>query len=92
MGETLEDAARRELREELDLRTLAVGRHLFSHQDPGSRFLIQFVEDTVVGEPRPVEHSELTWVDVPALGQLPLAPSDKAFVEWLASTGDRQRV
>ncbi len=42
VGETLLEAARRELREELDVEVIAAGEPIFSSRDPGSQFLIEF--------------------------------------------------
>ena len=43
-GEDCLAAARRELHEELGIRVESIGATLFERQDPGSEFLIQFVE------------------------------------------------
>jgi len=82
--ESLLGAARRELREELDLSVEAVGDVLFEARDPGSPFLIRFVAVEVDGEPRALEHHEVGWYAPEELLRLPLAPSDALFVrEWL---------
>jgi 8-oxo-dGTP diphosphatase len=83
-GESLLEAARRELDEELALRATAAGETLFSAADPGSPFVVHFVEIVAEGEPRPSEHSEVGWLDLTELGELPLAPSDAAFASWLS--------
>ena len=82
-GETLLQAARRELSEELALNATAAGDLLFSMVDPVSGFEIKFLEVSVDGEPQLSEHTALSWLDAQALLRLPLAPSDKAFVESL---------
>ncbi len=79
--ETLLAAARRELHEELDVHVLDAGPVRFAHRDPGSPFIIEFVDVTIEGEPRPVEHEEIRWVRPESLGELDLAPSDRAFVQ-----------
>ena len=83
-GECFLEAARRELDEELALRATEAGETLFSAADPGSPFVIHFVEILAEGEPLPSEHSEVGWFDVAELARMPLAPSDAAFVSWLA--------
>lgn len=79
-GEDLLSAARRELGEELDLAVSGLGRELFRARDPGSRFLILFVEVEATGVPRRLEHSELGWFSPEDLAELDLAPTDALFV------------
>lgn len=86
-GESLHDAARRELEEELALRATSVGSTLFTCSDPGSAFVIEFVEVTAVGIPLPIEHAELQWCTFADARELPLAPADRAFVEHQLATG-----
>ena len=86
-GETLLQAADRELQEELGLDAQEAGDRLFTAQDPGSAFVIHFVEITAAGEPNPTEHSEVGWFTPSDLAGMALAPSDAAFVSWLAATG-----
>ena len=86
-GESLLDAARREMREELDIEAVGVGRTLAALRDPGSPFLIEFVEvETPDGvAPRALEHDELRWATAAELAGLDLAPSDRAFAAGLAA-------
>ena len=86
-GESDRDAAARELREELALEVTDVGATLHTARDPGSPFVIDFVEVAVTGEPRALEHDELRWCTPAELRSLPLAPSDAAFATFLP--GDR---
>lgn len=78
-GETLIQAASRELQEELGVEVQSVGETLFSCQDLGSHFLIEFVEVQVRGIPQAIEHDEIRWVTVQEMKDLRLAPSDRAF-------------
>ena len=91
-GETLADAARRELLEELSLRVREVGAPLFECADPGSCFNLIFVRVSVDGEPVPNEHSALAWVRPSELENFSLAPSDNTFAqrwkEWSPEIGD----
>lgn len=79
------DAARRELREELCVEVLATERPIFERQDPGSPFLIVFLPVSISGAPVCVEHADVVWGTPKDLLRLPLAPSDRQFVEFLAS-------
>lgn len=81
-GETDFDAAWRELHEELGVRVTAVSREEFAIADPGSPFLIAFVRVVVNGEPEAREHLALHWGTLLDIQQLPLAPSDRRYVEW----------
>lgn len=80
-GETDAEAARRELREELGVEVVTVGREAFAVDDPGSQFRIAFVPVTIAGDPVCHEHAALSWCDPVHLERLPLAPSDRRFVE-----------
>ena len=84
--ESLLDAARRELDEELGLHATSIGDTLFTCGDPGSRFVIEFVHVDAAGEPQALEHSALRWVTMQEATALPLAPADRAFVEHALST------
>jgi mutator protein MutT len=79
-GELLADALCRELREELDLAVVRIGPVLAEVTDPGSPFVITFVEVEALGTPHAREHSALAWMDREALRDADLAPADRAFV------------
>lgn len=82
-GESYRDAARRELKEELNLDLLDLGETLFSVGDPGSPFVIDFIAATVAGTPELIEHCEMLWLPLAELSELSLAPSDARFVRFL---------
>ncbi|HEY0969346.1 MAG TPA: NUDIX domain-containing protein [Gemmatimonadales bacterium] len=82
-GESDVDAVRRELREELGVEAESVGVEDFAIVDPGSPFLIAFVPATMVGEPTCHEHTAFAWGTPAELARLPLAPSDRRYVEEL---------
>lgn len=89
-GESDQDAARRELREELGVEVKEVGAEEYAIMDPGSPFLIAFVPVTITGEPTCHEHTALTWGTPAELAKLELAPSDRRFVEHrLGATNGR---
>jgi mutator protein MutT len=82
-NESDESAARRELAEELGVHVVSVAEPDFTIADPGSPFLIVFVPTTITGEPTCHEHTALAWLTPTELTTLPLAPSDRQYVEYL---------
>jgi 8-oxo-dGTP diphosphatase len=76
------EAVRRELAEELDVDVVAMGQVEFDVVDPGSVFRIVFMTVVIGGEPRCMEHARVEWVSESELLELPLAPSDRRYVEW----------
>ena len=89
-GESLAAAAARELQEELGVRVTATGPVHFVAADPGSAFVVEFLAVTIAGTPRPTEHAQVAWLAAPALGALPLCPSDRAFVDALLAESAAQ--
>lgn len=85
-AETTLQAVRRELAEELSLSVVSVGATWLTARDGSSAFVIDFVEVVVAGTPTAHEHSEIGWFDLSDLGELPLAPADRAFVDWLVGS------
>jgi 8-oxo-dGTP diphosphatase len=82
-GETLLMAAKRELREELDVEVTKVEPMAFSVADADSPFVIEFVPTSIAGTPVCQEHTALTWATLAELDELDLAPSDRQFVRFL---------
>jgi len=82
-GEDADQAARRELDEEMRLEVMTVGSCLLAVEESRSSFVIEFFEVTVRGEPQALEHSELAWHSAEELRGMPLAPADADFVRWL---------
>jgi mutator protein MutT len=87
-GETVAEAAARELHEELSLEVERVGSRLLAIEDGTSPFVIEFHEVTVRGEPVAHEHEALAWMSVRELLSADLAPADLGFARWLAA-GDQ---
>ena len=87
-GESVLGAATRELDEELGVKVSSVGETLFRKVDPGSRFLIEFVEVSVVGDPILIEHSDFRWLVPEQVAEFPLAPTDAEFARnlWAEKT------
>ena len=86
-GESLLEAANRELSEELNVAALSVGDPLYSAHDEGSPFVIDFVPCEIAGVPTCLEHADIRWASLNDIDQLDLAPSDRKFVRFLL---DRQ--
>jgi 8-oxo-dGTP diphosphatase len=82
-GETPHITARRELREELELRFESVGECLLAIADPDSPYLMEFFEATVSGHATARALRD-RWFTLDELATMPLAPADKAFSQWLA--------
>ena len=74
------DAVQRELSEELNVHTIAVGDTLYEVRDPGTEFLIVFKDVRIIGTPQPLEHTDLHWATALELTGYRLAPSDEVFV------------
>ena len=91
-GESDSDAIRRELAEELGVVTVAVGEAQCEIADPGSSFLIVFVPATISGEPTAGEHQAFMWAAPDELLRLPLAPSDRRFLEQQSSPIPRREL
>jgi hypothetical protein len=47
----------------------------------------EFLSVDIAGEPKPLEHDQLRWATVEELEILPLAPSDRAFVQSVLLDG-----
>lgn len=93
-GESMLDAARRELAEELALQVERIGEPLMRVADGRSGFVIEFVEVYAEGEAVAIEHEALGWFDPEAMSRMDLAPADAAFARHLveesrAGTGPR---
>lgn len=84
-GESDADAISRELAEELGVEVADVGPPIMTLADPGSSFLIVFLPTEIRGEPQSIEHSALRWATPSIASELPLAPSDRTFVQFLLS-------
>ncbi len=82
------DALRRELREELGIEVVEIGKPEFQSQDECSPFMIVFVPVHAVGEPVCHEHADLRWGTAAEIATLPLAPSDRRFVMHLRAMPD----
>lgn len=82
-GESLLDAADRELTEELNVAAVSVGEPIFTAHDDGSPFVVSFVPTQIAGDPVCLEHTALRWASLEEIEQLELAPSDRRFVRLL---------
>lgn len=81
-GESIAAAAQRELREELNVEVIKVGDEEIALADPGSSYLIIFIPVHISGEPVCNEHMALMWAKPSELQDLPLAPSDRTYLDF----------
>ncbi|MCA0899783.1 NUDIX domain-containing protein [Microbulbifer agarilyticus] len=79
-GESFSEALERELREELELEVVSIGKTIFSSSEVGSRFRINFIGVSVSGKPVLNEHEDYSFCSLSTLKDLPLAPVDHEFV------------
>jgi mutator protein MutT len=77
-GEGIQQAARREVREEMGVELTSVGREIGALSD--DQVHIRFIEATLETEPHAFDHAELRWCQVSDLIELDLAPIDQRFV------------
>lgn len=82
-GESLAEAVRRELAEELGVAVTSVGAPGASLRDPGTPFVIRFCPVEIDGEPSAHEHDEVRWVTRDEALALSLAPTDRRFLTSL---------
>ncbi len=84
-GETLEDALRREIGEELGAE-VSVGERLetIDWQYPDKRVRLVFFRCVLHGEPRPLEGQQMAWVPAADLARYEFPPADAALIERLS--------
>ena len=82
-GESDHEAITRELREELGVDVTEVRDPIMSVLDDESRFEIVFLPVSVGGHPRCIEHEAHQWATRESLLLMPLAPTDRRFLERL---------
>ncbi len=79
-GENAVDAVTRELLEEFGVETTSVGEVVYECPDPGSPFLVRFLDVGIRGTPEPTEHTAIDWFEPESLPTVDLAPCDARFV------------
>ncbi len=84
--ESFLEATKRELLEELGLEVHSIGDLMFSIVDDASGFTINFIRVVADGEPKLLEHTAFAWLELNALSTVPLAPTDKMFVDHLSTS------
>lgn len=80
-GESILAALQRELSEELGVQVRSVAGNPISLPDPGSNYTVEFVPTEIMGDPQPLEHTEIEWVAVSEIDGYDLAPADRIFAE-----------
>jgi mutator protein MutT len=83
-GESLADAARREVREELHATITDIGEELAVLES--GAMALHFLEASLTGNPTAVEHDALRWCALTELRVMPLAPLDRLFVAQTLSS------
>jgi len=87
-GESLEDALKRECREELDVEIKV--NDIFAetdHEYPDITIhLTLFNAEIVSGEPKMLVHSDLKWITPDRIPEFNFCPADKDILEKIAST------
>lgn len=84
-GEALEDALRREIREELDV-AVSVGERIetVDWQYPAKRVCLVFFRCGLEGEPQPLEGQEMAWVTPADLARYEFPAADAVLIERLS--------
>lgn len=80
-GESILAALQRELNEELGVQVRSVAGGQISLPDPGSNYTVDFVPTEIVGDPQPLEHTEIEWVPIDEIDDYELAPADRIFAD-----------
>ncbi len=88
-GETATHAIKRELREELGVNVVSIGKTVAVLSD--ELIQIRFLAVDFKDEPMALEHSELQWCNLPELTRVDLAPIDKRFVSNIFQLSNRER-
>ncbi len=68
------------------MEVISIGELFFSHDDPGSSYVINFIEVDIQGPPNPIEHNAIDWVAKDQLLDYDLAINDRKFSEFLVNT------
>ena len=74
------------MNEELGIAADSVGVSEFEILDEGSLYVIAFIPVGISADPIAIEHDALAWFPLRDLPSLPLAPSDRRYVEQRLAT------
>jgi 8-oxo-dGTP diphosphatase len=85
-GESMLEAVKRELAEEMGLDVVSLGPVRLTVGDPGAAFVIDFVEAVAVGDAEAREHTRVAWFTPDEMADMPLAPADRLFMNRIAGT------
>ncbi len=90
-GETLAEALRRELSEELGVK-IAVGEPLGSYRHAYTHFKVTvhtFIATIVEGDPKPLQSEQVEWVAISRLGEYPMGKVDRQISIDLNATAKK---
>ncbi|WP_060651856.1 (deoxy)nucleoside triphosphate pyrophosphohydrolase [Rhodococcus pyridinivorans] len=79
-GESVEAALVRELREELGVEVRGAERLGVAVPLAGGRELCAYRVELVSGDPEPLDHAALRWVDADELERVDFVPADRAWI------------
>jgi 8-oxo-dGTP pyrophosphatase MutT (NUDIX family) len=85
-GESMLEAVRREMAEEMGLHVVSLGPLRLTVGDPGAAFVIHFVEAVAQGDAEAREHARVAWLTPDDMADMPLAPADRIFATRLAGS------
>ncbi len=86
-GESIAEALRRELREELNVEAVVLDQlWVLSHRTGDREIVLHFLRCAIDRDPEPREGQNWRYIDVSELGAVDLLPPDKPVADFLAAS------